>query len=198
MVPEQLDIYMIKNEVLMKNIPNNIKKNIISKTANAAASYLDDEGIGDYVTMRLTPLLNQQNESISFNKCFLSLLTEAPTPADFADGATNIASDMTSATTGANDTSTTNLNTQDNTASDGLDDYGPEEPGMDGGLPSFGDININGGSGGMDDEAPMPSTKNERIVDVLVNENDMSQMKVKVKDLDTNKIDIRDLNEIDV
>ena len=44
----------------------------------------------------------------------------------------------------------------------------------------------------------MPATENKKIVDILVNEADPTQIKLKVKDLDSGKIEIKDLNEIDV
>ena len=121
-----------------------------------------------------------------------SVLTEDDTPADFADGPTDTTSDMSAV---AGQTSGT-ADTQADASPEGLDDYGPEDSGI-GDAPNFGDININGGAG-PDEEAPMPAAENKKIIDILVNEADPTQIKLKVKDLDSGKIEIKDLNEIDV
>ena len=187
----QLNDYakFILNIINNQNI-NPSYKTFVKQTAYDAIKDYDGDGVANLMKMTM-------GESISFKDMFLKLLKEDDSPADFADGPTNIASDMASATTGATDTSTADSNMQD-MSSDGLDDYGPEDS-MSGGAPSFGDININGGTGGMgDEEMPMPQAENKKIIDVLVNENDLSQIKVKVQDLDTGKIEIKDLDEIAV
>ena len=161
-------------------IPTYIKNKLADETYKAFASY--DEDMADMWKELNNKYFSQQE----------SVLTEDDTPADFADGPTNIASDMSAV---AGQTSST-ADTQADASPEGLDDYGPEDSGM-GDTPSFGDININGGAG-PDEEAPMPATKNKKIVDILVNEADPTQIKLKVKDLDSGKIEIKDLNEIDV
>lgn len=171
-----------------KNFANNdaIPTRIKSSMAQKIYTTIEDEQGPDMANMfkMINKDLFNQEESV---------LTEDDTPADFADGPTNIASDMAAATSGtettATDTTTTDVPT------DGLDDYGPEEPAE--GAPSFGDININGG-GVPEEEAPMPKPENRKIVDVLVNENDPSEIKVKVQDKETGKIELLGLDEIDV
>lgn len=131
----------------------------------------------------------------SFSSHLLRSLKEAdPTPADFADGGSQDTSLADVTTT----SQTSTQQTTDDTVSDGLNDYGPE----DSDTPiQFGDVNINGGNGvpNEDEEqtAPIPEV-NEKIIDVLVNEKDPSQIKLKVKNLDTGEVTIKDLNEIDV
>ena len=163
-------------------IPTHIKNKLANDTYQAFASYDDD--MAD-MFKDLNSQYFPQNESI---------LTEDDTPADFADGPTNIASNMASATTGAADTADTS--TTDVIPDAGLDDYGPEELA---GAPSFGDINIGGSMGNPEDEeVSMPQTENKRIIDVLVNEADPSQIKLKVKNMDTGEIEVKDLAEIDI
>ena len=163
-------------------IPTHIKNKLADETYKAFASY--DEDMADMWKELNNQYFSQQE----------SVLTEDDTPADFADGPTNITSDMSSATSQASNTT----DTQTDASPEGLDDYGPEDSGM-GDAPSFGDINIGGGAGaGPDEETPMPTTENKKIVDILVNEADPTQIKLKVKDLDSGKIEIKDLDEIDI
>ena len=161
-------------------IPTYIKNKLADETYKAFASY--DEDMADMWKELNNKYFSQQE----------SVLTEDDTPADFADGPTNIASDMSAVAGQTSDTA----DTQADASPEDLDDYGPEDSGM-GDTPSFGDININSGAG-PDEEAPMPATENKKIVDILVNEADPTQIKLKVKDLDSGKIEIKDLNEIDV
>lgn len=185
----QLNDYakFVMNIINNKNI-NDTFRNFVKNTAYNAVKDYEGDGVANLMKMTM-------GESIPFKDMFLKLLTEDDSPADFADGSANIASNTASATTGVADTSTIDSNIQD-MASNGLDDYGPEDS-MDGEIPSFGDININGGNGGMgNEEMPAPQAKNKKIIDVLVNENDLSQIKLKVQDLDTGKIEIKDLDEI--
>lgn len=159
-------------------IPNRLK----SSMAKKIYSTIEDEQGPDMAQM--FKMMNQnwfnQEESV---------LTEDDSPADFADGSVNIASDMSAATT---DQTTT----QTDTISNDMSDYGLEEPEMNS-SPNFGDININANVPN-NEEAQMPEPENKRIVDVLVNENDPTQIKLKTKDMNTNKIEIKDLSEIDV
>lgn len=170
-----------------KNFANNdaIPTRIKSSMAQKIYTTIEDEQGPDMANMFKMinkDLFNQQE----------SVLTEDDTPADFADGPTNVASDMSSVTSQASSTT----DTQVDASPEGLDDYGPEDSGM-GDAPSFGDININSGAG-PDEEAPIPATENKKIVDILVNEADPTQIKLKVKDLDSGKIEIKDLDEIDI
>ena len=162
-------------------IPTHIKNKLADETYKAFASY--DEDMADMWKELNNQYFSQQE----------SVLTEDDTPADFADGPTNTASDMSSATSQTSSAA----DTQADASPEGLDDYGPENSEM-GDAPSFGDININGGGAGPDEEAPMPAAENKKIVDILVNEADPTQIKLKVKDLDSGKIEIKDLDEIDV
>ena len=161
-------------------IPTNVKNRLADTTYKAFASY--DEDMAD-MWKELNKQYFSQDESV---------LTEDDTPADFADGPTNVASDI-AATTSETDTTT---DTTTDAPTDGLDDYGPEEPAA-GGAPSFSDINIGGGAA-PEEEAPMPKPENKKIIDVLVNENDPSEIKVKVQDKETGKIELLNLDEIDV
>lgn len=170
-----------------KNFANNdaIPTRIKSSMAQKIYTTIEDEQGPDMANMFKMinkDLFNQQE----------SVLTEDDTPADFADGPTNVASDMSSVTSQASSAT----DTQADASPEGLDDYGPEDSGM-GDAPSFGDININSGAG-PDEEAPIPATENKKIVDILVNEADPTQIKLKVKDLDSGKIEIKDLDEIDI
>lgn len=171
-----------------KNFANNdaIPTRIKSSMAQKIYTTIEDEQGPDMANMfkMINKDLFNQEESV---------LTEDDTPADFADGPTNIASDMSSATSQTSSAA----DTQADASPEGLDDYGPEDSEM-GDAPSFGDININGGGAGPDEEAPMPAAENKKIVDILVNEADPTQIKLKVKDLDSGKIEIKDLDEIDV
>lgn len=162
-------------------IPTRIKSSMAQKIYTTIE---DEQGpdMANMFKMINKDLFNQQE----------SVLTEDDTPADFADGPTNVASDMSSVTSQASSAT----DTQADASPEGLDDYGPEDSGM-GDAPSFGDININSGAG-PDEEAPMPATENKKIVDILVNEADPTQIKLKVKDLDSGKIEIKDLDEIDI
>lgn len=162
-------------------IPTRIKSSMAQKIYTTIE---DEQGpdMANMFKMINKDLFNQQE----------SVLTEDDTPADFADGPTNVASDMSSVTSQASSAT----DTQADASPEGLDDYGPEDSGM-GDAPSFGDININSGTG-PDEEAPMPATENKKIVDILVNEADPTQIKLKVKDLDSGKIEIKDLDEIDI
>ena len=170
-----------------KNFANNdaIPTRIKSSMAQKIYATIEDEQGPDMANMFKMinkDLFNQQE----------SVLTEDDTPADFADGPTNITSDMSAVAGQTSDT----VDTQADVSPEGLDDYGPEDSGI-GDTPSFGDININGGAG-PEEEAPIPVAENKKIVDILVNEADPTQIKLKVKDLDSGKIEIKDLNEIDV
>lgn len=122
-------------------------------------------------------------------------LKEDDTPADFAS---NISSDMSAAAT---DTATSSP--EDSTATDTTPDIDMSaDSGMDNPTAEFGDINVGGGGGygPEDSEEPMPIPEGPeyKIVDVLVNDKDESDIRVKVQNLDTGEIETRELSEIDV
>jgi hypothetical protein len=136
-----------------------------------------------------------QTESI-FNKTKNTELKEDDSPADFATGpapdnnntTVNVSQDSPEAPESTNDTPDMGMNTPE----------GNSAPAA-----SFGDINIGGGSGGYGPEedipaAPMLNEPEYQIIDVLVNDQDDTDVKVKVKNLDTGKIETKNLNEIDV
>ena len=160
-----------KNDTLDNSVKNTIY-NMFSKS--------DIDGVADTVDI----MFKQQNESV---------LTEDDTPADFADGGsadTNLAQ-------AANISTTQTTTTDTDTTTDGLDDYGPEEPA--GNTPmQFGDVNIDAGGAPDEEEMPQQPESNEKIIDVLVNEKDNSKIKVKVKNTETGETSIKDLSEIDV
>ena len=150
-------------------------------------------------------------ETASLGKAFLNLrkqqkdvpLKEDDSPADFATGQSAIASDMSNAVDAASGTDTTATTTDMNTGDYAADpNAGTGAPFNN--TPGFGDINIGTGSGDYspDDPAqapvPMPDAPEYKIVDVLVDENNPTKLKVRVKNKDTGKIETKDLSEIDV
>ena len=68
----------------------------------------------------------------------------------------------------------------------------------------FGDVDISVGGGyepegeGDEQAMPMPSAPEQKIIDVLSNEDNPTDIKVKIQDQDTKKTEIKDLDEIDV
>lgn len=115
-------------------------------------------------------------------------LTEDESPEDFASGLDmNTNSDSSETSTDMGSDSDIDLDTDSETAS-------PDA--------NFGDINVGnfGGEYGPDEggeeEIPTEPETNEKIIDVLENED--GDIKVKVQDLDTDQVTIKDLNEIDV
>ena len=69
----------------------------------------------------------------------------------------------------------------------------------------FGDINVGGGNYSPNetddeemDQMPQMDMPEYRIIDVLVNDKDDSDIKVKVQDTKTGKTEIKNLYEIDV
>lgn len=136
-----------------------------------------------------------ESVSVSFEKSLLNLFEgleyfkEDETPADFAAAETP---DM-----GAS-TQTSEMNDINNTPDLDTDMGGSSAP------TGFGDLNINldgdygpdDGEEGMDMQ-PTPGPE-YRIIDVLVNDEDESDIKVKVQNLDTDEIETKSLYEIDI
>ena len=128
-------------------------------------------------------------------------LTEDDKPEDFAK---NINADLNSVGADLN-----NQQNTDSTQSDmSSDDQAPDLDMGDGNKPAeFGDINISGGAGPMDDEygpeedeqgLPMEPVDEYKIIDILKNSKNPEELKVKTQNLTTNKIEIKDLSEIDI
>lgn len=148
----------------------------------------------DMLTKTESVIKESVNHSSKFAKIIGTTLKEEDTPADFATG-TPI--NNTGTTTPANQTTTAttdDFSDIDTNSTDTTPSVAPE----------FGDINISGGSGyapeGDDEDISniTPNTPQYEIVDVLVNDDDASDIKVKVKNIETDKIEIKDLAEIDV
>ena len=151
-------------------------------------------------------------ETTSVGKTFLDMLNtqddvplkEDDSPSDFASGinaavTANSGVDMSGGDTSNSTTSSTTSTA--NTTSDYSADTGSSGLGT---APSYGDININPGNGDYEPDMPDqnmppvdPNAPEYKIIDVLVDENDPSKVKVKVKDTKTGKIETKDLNEID-
>ena len=136
------------------------------------------------------------------NKLTGKRLVEDDSPADFATG-----SPLTGNTPAANPE-----NTPADTQPQGIDLAGEAEdagfdPSMGGDNNSaggFGDVDISVGGGyepegeGDEQAMPMPSAPEQKIIDVLSNEDNPTDIKVKIQDQDTKKTEIKDLDEIDV
>ena len=130
------------------------------------------------------------------NKLMGQRLVEDDTPADFATGSP-ISSDMDAATT---DTTASSADSgMDPTSDMGVDFAGEAEQN------GFGDVDISVGGGySPEDEVndeqamPAPNMPEYKIIDVLTNEDNPNDVKVKVQDVDTKKSEIKNLDEIDV
>lgn len=132
------------------------------------------------------------------------VLTEDESPADFASGSSNSTININSGdTTTGTDTATPDLDmaggdaTQSND-SDAMNDLAGPDMG--------GDVNINmpsldyspeGEEDQVDPSLAEPEPEYE-VIDVLMNTKDNSEIRVKVKNLDTGDIEIKPLSEIDV
>lgn len=176
------------------------------------ADMIDEIDLSDENLEALKNRLKLKTENTSIGNTFLDMmknddvpLKEDDSPADFASGQSAIASDISSAIDTASGTAnltadTANNGTMDYTAADGtIPDTGATQ-----GV-NFDDININRGGGDYSPDitdpnavAPLQNQPDYKIVDILVDENDPAKIKVKVKNLDTEQIETKDLNEIDV
>ena len=121
-------------------------------------------------------------------------LTEDETPADFASGTPTTDTSAETSTT-----STSSIDTPDI-------DLGGSDLGGSSGKADFGDINLNIGKGGYSPEEgdandldiPQENVDTYQIIDVLVNDNNDSDIRVKLKNLQTGETEIKNLNEIDI
>lgn len=132
------------------------------------------------------------------------VLTEDETPADFASGNTGSSININSGdTTTGTDTTTPDLdmaggNATQSNDTDAMNDLAGPDMG--------GDVNINMPSldyspEGEEDQADPSLVEPEpeyEIIDVLMNTKDNSEIRVKVRNLDTGDIEIKPLSEIDV
>ncbi len=123
-------------------------------------------------------------------------LTEDDKPEDFATNLNNQASAQPETTPDASPEAP-------ETTNDGPDIDLAAEPNIDSPAASFGDINI-GDMGGdyspEEDNVEMPAVDlpDYKIVDILVNEQDDSDIKIKVQNIETGEIETKTLDEIDI
>lgn len=124
------------------------------------------------------------------------VLKEDDTPADFATGADipNSADMSLNVDTNAEEMSSDDLNVN----SDNLDDLVSNDASM--GAPNnFGDINIDAGYGPDEEDAEQEVPVSQyKVIDVLKDVKNPSNIKVKLQDLNTNEIVVKDLDEIDL
>lgn len=206
--------------------PNTLADNVIKNIQNARSIFSEnpkgwnamiDALINDANTDRNIDLSDENldiltnnsklKEELSLGQAFLNLrkqgkdevqLKEDDSPADFATGESPIASDMANAADTA-----TSTDTATNTDGDYSADMGGDAA-VGGTNPAagFGDVNVNVGDYSPDDPvqapAPMPETPEYKIIDVLVDDNDPTKVKVKVKNKETGAVETKDLSEIDV
>lgn len=141
------------------------------------------------------------------NKIMNQRLVEDDTPADFAKGSpldSNTTNNTISSDMSNDNLTNTDNNTADNSSDSDLDNFDFDtSSGQDSN--GFGDIDISVGGGYSpeddteNEENPLPvNTPDYKIIDVLLNDEDDTDIKVKVQNTDTNKIEIKDLSDIDV
>lgn len=169
----------------------------------------DDEDLGD-LDKEIDP--NEfKYESTNLYDAFMNQfkndnipLKEDDSPADFATGfKPGTEADKITAGIDAPDTNTTSSDSSIETPDIGND----SDVSVDNGTPDveFGDINVGGGNYSPNetddeemDQMPQMDMPEYRIIDVLVNDKDDSDIKVKVQDTKTGKTEIKNLYEIDV
>lgn len=152
------------------------------------ASY--NESVNSSLKSEFLKLLNHKITDIT--------LKEDDVPADFA---TNIKSDMDSVSSNASQSSSEAPTVNDSDLSiDSSNEIGNSKPDV-----NFGDINIAGGTGDYGPEEdeeisdmPMEPVDEYKIVDILVNDDNKEDIKVKVQNLTTGEIETKDLSEIDI
>ena len=176
-----------KNELKDKEIYNPVIDKFIDANAEFPKNIVLDQAILDKLKQLKDAKLKKEPEQ---------QLKEDDSPADFATGATggNTDTDINLSTTTTDTTDTGNID---------LNNMTPEtDTPMDDNNAAFDDININAGNGdyGPDEEEQQPVQPVDmyQVVDVLVNTEDSDNIKVKVKNLNTDEIEIKDLSEIDI
>ena len=131
-------------------------------------------------------------------------LKEDDSPADFATGLNNAVTSQSGVDMSTSDTSssssTSTKSTNSSSSSDSDFDYAPDSGEDLGG--GFGDITGPNGSVTIpddDSEASMAIPQADyKVVDILVNDKDTSQVKVKIQNTETKEIETVDLSDIDV
>ena len=132
------------------------------------------------------------------------LVTEVDSPSDFSMGGTSTGADTT-ASTGVDTSSTTSSTSTSTTSTDtsSLDDNSTVDLGLDqsgvggAGLSPTYDVDVD-----MNDENPdgqqtaNPAAPKYRILDVMFDEDDDLNTKVKIQNIDTGKTEIKNLDEI--
>jgi len=162
--------------------------------------YLDDKYIQNMAfgeSTTISPFKQQFMKYLNNNLQDITL-KEDDSPEDFA---TNIKADMD---TTASDVSQNSLNDQGDTDLNlDADSSMGNEDGESG--VNFGDININGGAGDYGPEEdeqmqgmPMEPVDEYKIIDVLVNDDNNEDIRVKVQNLTTGEIETKELSEIDI
>lgn len=172
-----------------------------------AAETDDDIDLSDLNTERLVNDMKLK-ETTSVGQAWLKLrqqnkdevqLQEDDSPADFATGKS--AAPDTSADTPTDTASASAPSSSADMDGDyAADDGSTAAPGP-GPAVGFGDVNINAGDYSPEDvdqmAAPAPDMPEFKIIDVLVDENDPTKIKVRVKNKETGKVETKDLSEID-
>ena len=162
--------------------------------------YLDDHIIQNMAfgeSTTISPFKQQFMKYLNNNLQDITL-KEDDSPEDFA---TNIKADID---TTASDVSQNSLNDQgDADLNLDADSSMGSEDGESG--VNFGDININGGAGDYGPEEdeqmqgmPIEPVDEYKIIDVLVNDDNNEDIRVKVQNLTTGEIETKELSEIDI
>lgn len=177
-----LDMLMMMNPNL--DVSKLTNAQIREKLSKAMAVFGESKQESIYESAMKHPWLNK-----IMNR---SRLVEDDSPADFASGSP-ISSDMDSSS--VDTSSTTSTDTSSTTPDVDLDGAAPTAPN------GFGDIDIsvNGyDPEGEGDEGEMPAAPAQEfeIIDVLANNDDPTDIKVKVQDTETKETKILNLNEI--
>lgn len=175
-----------KNEIKDKEIYNPIIDKFINANAEFPKNGMLDQAILDKLRELKDARLKKNSEQI---------LKEDDSPADFA---TSTTSDMDS----DNTASLNQGNEIDNSENIDLNSMLPETDIPNNTNPTFGDINIDAGnedySPDSQENAQIPVGNKYKVLDILVNDEDSSDIKVKLKNLDTDEIEIKNLSEIDL
>lgn len=203
----------------IKDYPNRIKKQIVQGIIN------EEEGMEDFECVYNHEQLNQYVSSLNKNESYFKMsktktLTEAfldligkrldsdtlkedDSPADFATGINNAVTSQSGVDTSSADTSSSSTTTDtSNSSSDSSSDfdYTPDTSGDS--SPDFGGITGPTGAATTpddDSEASMAIPQADyKVIDILVNDKDTSQVKVKIQNTETKEIETVDLSDIDV
>ena len=165
-----------------------------------AIDYLDDKWIQDmaFGEVKESSLKNEFLKLLDNKVEDITLTEDDDVPSDFA---TNIKSDMDSissdTSTNTSEAPTTNDSDFD---IDSSTNTGNSKPDV-----NFGDINIAGGTGDYGPEEdeemsnmPIEPVDEYKIIDILVNDDNNEDIKVKVQNQTTGEIETKNLSEIDI